>query len=164
MGMIIKTIPFNAVQLSVENNLHIEEWKLIVDHQDHRSASLNEVDFSEIELVTCVDKDELRITGEEKLNRLKKDNFRIRYGASVFMGLLQDLKEKNGDSVLENLYKQNSIDYLDFFGDIVCCSDDYCGVLFFYKGYSMSWDWSCRWILGNWSDKNLSAVSPKIIS
>lgn len=45
------------------------------EDQDTRSLEFTQLDLSQVKLVTCLHEDETRITGEERLRRLKKANF-----------------------------------------------------------------------------------------
>ena len=147
-------------------------WKLLADEQDTRSCSLTEVDFSEVDFLHCLTKEDLRsqkpwITGEEKLARLKKDSGRIRYGATVFMGLLLDYQEhqKKGDvenSVLGQLYRDKGVVYMDFFGDVLESPYGNRSVLYLYRYDDGEWAWLFLWLGLDWSKTYVSAVSPQV--
>jgi hypothetical protein len=55
-----------------------------IDEQDDRALLLNGIDTSEIILETALVDGENLISGEEKINRLKKMDNRIRLGADLF--------------------------------------------------------------------------------
>lgn len=133
-------------------------WKIIPEEQDERSASLQEVDFGQAQFLTCLKGGEKSITGEEKLARLKKGGC-IRHGATVFMGLWQDYQARKKNSVLERLYHEKGITYLDFFGDILQDPDGRRRVLSLSRGADGAWDWLYRWLKRTWCASSLSSSS-----
>lgn len=117
------------------------KWSIIVKEQDPRSAVLAEVDFAKAEFLTCLKKGESSIKGEKKLARLKKSGC-VRFGATVFMGLWKDYQARGENSVLERLYREKGITYLDFFGDVL----QFPGgrrVLCLFRHVAGVWYWSC---------------------
>lgn len=138
-----------------------EGWSLIEEEQDKRSAVLTEVDMSKAEFLTCLKEGESRITGEEKLVRLKQENC-IRYGATVFMGLWQDYQVHKEDSVLERLYQDKNITYMDFFGDVFLSPRGDRSVLYLYRGGAGAWGWRYFWLDGGWDAGYVSVVSPQV--
>ena len=116
--------PFDPVKFIGKN------WSLIPEEHDTRCDALTEVDFGKVQFETCLKEDEtLIIKGEENLTRLKAGRD-IRLGATVFMGLWEDYQKNKENSTLENLYKEKSIAYLDFFGDVLLDPDGYRRVLY----------------------------------
>ena len=138
-----------------------EGWSLIPEEQDKRSTALKEVDMSKVEFVTCLEPGETSITGEEKLERLKKKNC-IRLGATVFAGPWQDYQVNGKDSVLEHLYQEKGITYMDFPGDVLLSpvGDRY--VLYLYRDGDGSWGWDYYWLDDDWHTRGVSVVIPQV--
>ena len=140
-----------------------KSWKIDTDKRDTRSAELMEVDFSKVDFLTCLKKGEPRITGEEKFFRLKRDEKIIRHGSTVFWGLWLDYQVKKWVSVLEHLYQDKGITYLDFFGDILLhSSHGTLSVLYLYRDDNGAWRWNYDWIGHNWDVNRLSVVSQQV--
>ena len=133
------------------------------EERDKASLALTEVDFEKADLLTCLEKGESSITGEEKLIRLRKLN-RPLYGANVFMGLWQDYQQNKAQSVLEKLYQQKGITYIDFFGGILRDPFGYRLVLCLCRFDAGSWDWNCNWLGNAWYDRRFTAVSQQVSS
>ena len=89
MDMKIKTVSFDlnlfVPRLSNENVVFIPV------KQDKNSAGLIEVDFADVEFLSCRKQGEEPMVGEEQFARLKETE-RILFGASVFMGLWKDFQ------------------------------------------------------------------------
>lgn len=150
MGMAVATAPLNPSQFIGK------EWAIIPEERDPRSAALSEVDFSQVLFETCLKENESSIKGEEKLIRLKASK-NIRPGATVFMGLWEDYREHKEDSVLECLFKERGITYLDFFGDVLLDPDGNRCVLSFYRCDDGVWRWLYYWLVHDWSAARPSA-------
>ncbi len=135
------------------------------EERDKASAALTEVDFDKADFLTCLEKGKSSITGEEKLIRLKKLG-RTLYGATVFAGLWQDYQscQNKTESVLEKLYQQKGITYIDFFGDILRHPLGYRYVLCLCRLSDGQWGWGCRWLGSAWSGQDFSAVSQQVSS
>ena len=136
-----------------------EGWSLIEEEQDKRSVALTEVDMSKAEFFTCLKKGESRITGKEKLARLRHEN-RVRYGATVFMGLWQDYQARKENSVLEHLYQEKRISYMDFFGDFFLGPEDGNRRVLCLSRGDGAWRWNCDWLGFGWYVRYVSVVSP----
>jgi len=139
-----------------------EGWQDIVGERDERSAKLTEVDFAKAKFVSCLEKGESSIKGEEKLRRLKETG-NIRLGATVSMGLWQDYQSNGKNSVLERLYQAGTIkDFLDFFGTVLLGPGGYRYVLYLYRRDDGEWHWGVDWLEDGWRVRYLSAVLPQV--
>jgi len=167
-GLKVATAPFDPVAFLGEkwafwkgpkdgNGLEGEE------ERDKTSAALTEVDFGLAEFLTCLEKDEPPIKGEEKHARLKKSG-RTRYGVTVFMGLWLDYLARETESVLEMLFKEKGITYIDFFGDILRDPDGNRCVLYLYRLGDGQWYWDYDWLDYDFDEQNFSAVSQQASS
>ncbi|MEK7080279.1 MAG: hypothetical protein AAB925_00400 [Patescibacteria group bacterium] len=133
------------------------------EERDRASMALTEVDFEKTDFLTCLKEGETSITGEEKLVRLRKLN-RTLYGANVFIGLWQDYQQNKDQGLLEKLYQQKGVMYVDFFGDILRGPrGDRC-VLCLYRGGDGSWDWRCSWLNDVWNGHGFTAVAQQVSS
>lgn len=167
-GLKVATAPFDPVKfigagwafwkgLKDGNGLEGEE------ERDKASISLTEVDFDRADFLTCLEKDESLITGEEKFIRLKKLG-RTLFGANVFAGLLQDYQAQKENSVLERLCRDKGITYIDFFGDVLRDpGGDRC-VLYLCRSGGGRWGWDYRWLGSGWDGRGFSAVSQQVSS
>ena len=143
--------PFDPVKFIGKN------WSLIPEEHDTRCDALTEVDFGKVQFETCLKEDEtLIIKGEEKLTRLKAGRD-IRLGATVFMGLWEDYQKNKENSTLENLYKEKSIAYLDFFGDVLLDPSGDRLVLCLCRDDDGEWAWDYYWLERDWDAHDRSA-------
>ncbi len=149
-GLKITPRPFDPVKFIGE------KWSLIPEEHDVRCDTLTEVDFSKVEFETCLKDGESSIKGEEKLVRLKA-NGNTRLGATVFMGLWEDYQTNKENSVLDRLYKEQGLTYLDFFGDVLLYPHGNRYVLYLYRGDGGQWRWHCYWLGSDWSAHRRSA-------
>lgn len=124
---------------------------------DSRSLDLVEVSIDSILFETCLEKGEQRITGEEKLKRLKAANV-VRLGGNVFLGLWLDFETNKENSILEHLYRTRKITYLDFFGLILRDPRGNRCVLFLYHNGDGGWRWDDGWLDCDWRADDRSAV------
>lgn len=87
---------------------------------DLRSLTFTEIEFAKFLFETCLKEGETSITGEEKIRRLKeeKPNF-IRFGGNVFLGLWEDYQANKENSILEWIYRNFKIRFMDFPGLIL---------------------------------------------
>lgn len=133
-----------------------DDWKIV--ERDEREDSLTEIDWSKVDFATCLKDDEPRITGEEKLKRLKATD-KIRLGGRAFLTLWEDYQEKKEVSVLKQLYNTKGIAYVDFFGLVLQAPHGSRRVLCLYRVGDGSWHWSYGWLAGAWVARCFSAVS-----
>jgi len=169
-GLKIATAPFDPAKFVGENWTF---WKGPKDgnglegeeKRDKASAALTEVDFDKADLLACLEKGESSITGEKKLIRLKKSG-RILFGVNVFAGLWQDYQscQNKAESVLEKLYQQKGITYIDFFGDLLRDPRGGRYVLYLFRRADGRWRWGCRWLGDDWDVQDVSAVSQQVSS
>ncbi len=169
-GLKVVCAPFDPVKF-INNNWSF--WKGSKDgngldgeeERDKASFALTEVDFVKADLLTCLEKGESSITGEEKLIRLRKLG-RPLYGTTQFMGLWQDYQscQDTADSKLEKLYQQKGVTYIDFFGDILRSPGGSRRVLYLYRGGDGLWSWRHGWLGLRWSGHNFSAVAQQVSS
>ncbi len=130
------------------------------EERDKASLTLTEVDFASADLLTCLEKGESSITGEEKIVRLQKLGRTI-YGTTVAMGLWQDYQQnKKAGSVLEKLYQQRGVTYIDFPGDVLRVPGGRRCVLVFSRDDDGSWRWDYVWLAHGWNGPCFSAVGP----
>jgi hypothetical protein len=151
-GLIVRTVPLDPVKFIGQG------WSIIPEEQDARSTALTKVDFAAVGFAHCLETGETRITGEEKLRRLKASGV-VRYGASVFHSLWLDYQAHKEDSVLENLYRLKGITYLDFFGDVLRRPDGVPYILCFHRSGG-EWHWRVDGLAAGWRKRNVSTVSP----
>jgi hypothetical protein len=168
-GLKVATAPFDLAKFIGEG---WSFWKGPKDgnglegepERDKTSAALKEVDFEKADLLTCLEKGESSITGEEKLVRLRKLGHPL-YGTTQFMGLWQDYQQNKSGSVLERLYQQKGVTYVDFFGDILRDPNGVRCVLYLYRSGDGLWDWYYGYWLGSdWGDHNFSLVAQQVSS
>lgn len=169
-GLKIACAPFNPSEFIGANWAF---WKGLKDgnglegeeERDKASLALTEVDFAKADFPTCLEKGESSITGEEKLIRLRKSG-RILYGTTVAMGLWRDYQscQNKAESVLEKLYQQRGITYIDFFGDILRGPLGGRCALCFFRGGDGLWHWDCLWLGRGWVGRLFSAVSQQVSS
>lgn len=155
MGLVVTASPFDPVQFVGKR------WALIPGEHDTRCDVITEIDFSTVLFETCLKEGEKSITGEEKLARLKAGG-NIRLGLTVFAGLWTDYQAHKNNSTLECLYKEQSIAYLDFFGDVLLGLDGGRCVLSLCRDDAGVWDWYCDWLDSDWgvADRSASLASP----
>jgi len=125
-----------------------KDWSLVADEHDARNDTLIEVDFMKVSFETCLKEGEIHIKGEEKLKRMK-ENGKIRLGATVFIGLWKDYQMRKDNSVLEHLYREKRITYMDFFGDVLLDPDGDCHVLYLLRNDG-GWYWYYSWLERGW--------------
>ncbi len=118
--------------------------KVLDGENDKRAEALIEVDFAKVIFDTCLKDGETRITGEEKLKRLKESG-NIRLGAETFLALWNE----DGRKTLEWLHKEKGITYLDFFGSILESSNGGRCVLCLHC-YDGRWGWNYSWLGNDW--------------
>ncbi len=150
-GLMVPVPAFDPVQILGKGH------SLVVADHDVCNDGLTEIDFGRVDLVTCLEGEETSITGEVKLERLKKSGF-IRYGANVGWGLWQDYQARKENSVLETLYRLRKITYLDFPGDVILTPAGDRAVLCLCRGEA-GWRWSLSWLERDWDAADVSAVS-----
>lgn len=125
---------------------------------DLRSGTLPEVELSKIIFETCLQAGENSITGEEKLRQLKKKPEFIRFGGNVFLGLWLDYQANKENSVLEWIYRNFKISYLDFFGLILRGPLGDRRVLVLNRNDDGKWYWYCPWLGTQWVASGPSVV------
>lgn len=128
------------------------------EDRDVREDSLTEIDLASIELDTCLKDGESRITGEEKLRRLKEAG-KIRLGGRAFAAFLLDYQSQKdkSESMLEHLYKTRGVTYLDFMGLILRGPSGGRYVLCLGRDGGGRWRWGYRWLGYDWDVRPLSA-------
>jgi hypothetical protein len=153
--MKIATAPFDPVTLIGL------DWEVIADEHDKRNDGVTEVDFNAVDFPTCLKEDESRVTGEDKLKRLKASG-QILYGANAFMGTWKDYQSRKENSVLETLFRTKGITYLDFFGDVLLSPSGDRFVLYFCRLVDGGWLWRYNWLGNALSAKIRSVVSSQV--
>jgi len=126
------------------------------EDMDQRSLAIKEVDFSQILFETCFKEGENLITGEEKLSRLKQTDH-ILLGGNAFLGLWEDYQANKENSILEWLFRNRKITYLDFF-EILRGPSGRRYVLCLYRHVDGWWHWCYGWLDDDWDAGRRSAV------
>jgi hypothetical protein len=145
---------FQAKPFNVEKFLG-KGWK--VDEQDERSIALAQIELSALQFETCLKEGESSIVGKEKLTRLKESG-KILLGANAFFGLWEDYQTNKENSVLEWLWRNHKISYLDFFGTILRSPSGGRDVFYLYRRGRGEWHWGSHWLDRRWRAGDLSAV------
>lgn len=127
-------------------------WSIIADETDTRSATLTELDITNVQLVTMLRDGEFGIKGEEKLRRLKEANH-VRLGADVLFHLLES-KHLIPESWKEEV--NGEIRFV-FFDGMVLRHLGARYVLYLYW-HDCAWKWDSRWLVLDWHDYYPSAV------
>ena len=133
-------------------------WEFVAKECCLRTHALTEIDWAKVEFVTCLNEGESSITGEEKLKRLKSSGA-IRLGSSAFNSLWLDYQARKAESVLEQLFKEQNLTYIDFFGDVLLYPLGHRLVLCLDRDDGGRWHWSYRWLGHVWDASDRSAVS-----
>jgi hypothetical protein len=167
MNKVLKTLtaPFNPVEFFGKgwsfwrgpedgDGLHGKEAR------DRASLAHLRIDYANVEFITCLGEREISVSGEDKLLRLR-DSGRIIYGATAFMGLLQNYcsSTDKAESILEKLHQLRGLTYVDFFGDILRGPDGWRYALCFRRDSSGHWEPGHIWLYLNYSIQHHSAVS-----
>ncbi|MDO8524727.1 MAG: hypothetical protein Q7R99_03830 [bacterium] len=124
-----------------------EGWEIV--EEDPRSL-LTEVEVSKFLFMTCLREGENRITGEEKLRRLKEMSGFIPFGGNVFRGLWEDYQAKKENSILEFLYKTQEVSFMDFPGTVLRSPDGDRSILYLYRVDDGDWHWYYDWLDSRW--------------
>lgn len=138
------------------------------EERNKASLALATVDFANAEFVICLscrERDEHHdVDGEEKLKRLKELGL-ILYDSTVLMGLWQNYQEcqDKADSVLEKLYQQKDVIYIDFFADILRSPEGIRYVQYLYRRGSGQWRYFCSPLSDNCAGRGLSGGFPTSI-
>ena len=122
------------------------------EEQDNRFLSLSEVDWDKILYETCLNYGESKISGEEKLSRIK-----VAGNISLDAAALLSLWYEEGHKTLKYIQKQKGITYLDAFGTILRDSGGRRYVLYLYW-LDGRWYWNALWLGDYWDDLSPSAV------
>ena len=164
----IITSPFDPAKFI---NVNMTFWKGPKDgkglegkeERDEASLIFREVDFLKTDFLTCLKNNKEIITGETKLERLKKSGC-ILYGVTVAAGLWQNYEScpNKTKSVLEYLHQKIEIIYIDFMGDIFRNSYGERCVLYFYRDGNSQWHRHYYQLGDNWGKRHLSAVSQQV--
>jgi len=146
----------------IDRNMPFDPVKLLstgwtIEEQDERSLALTRVNLANVRLEHMLKKGEGRITGEERLKRLKKTDS-IRLDAVSFQTFWENQslipeswKEKtNGDTT-----------FIFFDGTVLRHPDGYRYVLCLCWGGGR-WLWHCRWLGDVWDARGPSAVLASI--
>ncbi len=112
------------------------------EEQDERSLAITELNLSQVQLVTCLNEGEERIAGEERLERLKENNF-IRLDANVFLTLWQN------QHLIPEVWKKTNTTFIFFEGTILRSPRGGRCVLCLYWGVG-EWFWGYDWLEGDW--------------
>ena len=123
---------------------------------DPRSLVFTQIEIDKFIFETCLRENETPVTGEKKLLRLKAKPDFVRFGGNVFLGLWLDYQDNKENSILECLYRNHKISYLDFFGTILRHPRGDRFVLCLYRRDDGEWYCDCRWLVQDWSACHLS--------
>lgn len=146
------TKPFNSAEFIGKD---WATWKGPIDGDglsgdediDPRSMTLTEV---ELAFETCLLEGEKSITGEEKLRRLKEKPGFIRFGGTVFYALWLDYQANKENSVLEWIYRNFKISFMDFMGQVLRSPRGRRSVLSLYRLDGGGWRWHYSWLGLQW--------------
>ena len=141
-----------------------KDWT--IEEEDPRSVALKEIEVDKFLFETCISEGENRITGEEKLRRLKEKTDFIPFGASIFLALWEDYKANKKKSILEWLFlNKEGVRFMDFFGTVFRSPDGSRLVLYLYRGAGGGWDWYCSWLGYDWNVRypSVGCASPLAI-
>ena len=117
---------------------------------DLRSLAMTEVELAKFLFETCLLAGEKSITGEEKLRRLKEKPEFVRFGGTVFYALWLDYQANKENSVLEWLYRNFKISFMDFMGQILRLPNGDRNVLYLGRDDGGEWDWDYDWLGYQW--------------
>jgi len=129
-------------------------WSIV--EQDERSLALTQIELGKIDFDHMLKKGETRINGEDKLNRLKKDD-RIRLDAKVFQTLWEN------QSLIPASWKEKTngnTTYIFFDGTVLQDPDGDRCVLYLYWSVG-GWLWSYYWLGIKWNEGYPSALLRK---
>lgn len=126
------------------------------EFQDVRALAMTELDAAKMQFAICLKADESSINGEEKLKRLLALGKPL-LSAKQFLALWQDYQKNKERSVLEGLFKEQGIAYLDFFGTILRSPNCSRCVLYLGRRHGQ-WRWNYFWLDSGWSADRASAV------
>jgi hypothetical protein len=118
---------------------------------DPRSMALTEVELAKFVFETCLRAGEKSITGEEKLRRQKEKPDFIRFGGNVFLGMWLDYKAYKENSILEWLYRNLGVTFMDFMGQILRHPNGSRNALYLYRNDDGEWYWDYSWLDRQWS-------------
>ena len=130
-----------------------EGWSILYDETDARSIALTELDPTKIRQVTMLKHNESRITGEERLKRLKASSF-IRLDADIFLMFLKNqhlIPESWKEKVNGNTH------YISFDGTIFQDPSGKRYVLYLYW-LSGRWYWNTYLLDNDFDSYNVSAT------
>lgn len=130
------------------------------EDRDQANDQLSMVDIAKVVVDDCILPGEHMITGEEKLLRLKAVPGRILLDARVAAILWNDYQESGDDSILEWLYCERQVSYVDFFGEILR-SPDKDRQVFCLDRDSRGWELYKFPIKDDWQARNGSACLDK---
>jgi hypothetical protein len=122
---------------------------------DLRSLNLIEIELAKFLFETCLKAGEKSITGEEKLRRLKEKPEFIRFGSNEFYALWLDYQANKESSILEWLYRNFGVTFMDFMGQILRDPRGRRDVLCFRRGNGR-WIWDYPRLDLQWSARNPS--------
>jgi hypothetical protein len=130
----------------------MQDRNLKIEEQDERSVMLENIDVSDIRLISTLS-DETIISGEEHLKRLKKHQH-VRLDAKVF----QTMWENQDVIPVQWRMSNNSPNHI-FFDGTVLKNKHGRYVICLYWDKDERWRWTyCRLDLGGWNANDLSAV------
>ena len=112
------------------------------EDQDPRSLGLTEIDFSKVGFGHFLKEGETRITGEEKLDRMKADP-RIRLDAGVGQALL----DEKGQVTLRFLYDTHGISWMEFATALRSSGGRRYFLCLYRRRGGGSWCWGCGWLV-----------------
>ena len=150
-----KIIPIDRAQPFDPVELLGQGWT--IDEQDEDSLALTQVNLAKVRLEHMLKKGEDRITGEEKLKRLKETNY-IRLDAKVFQTLWEN------KTLIPEVWKQKTngnTTYIFFDGTILRSPDGFRYVLYLCWSGGQ-WSWGCGWLDDGWDAGFPSAVLASI--
>jgi hypothetical protein len=143
---ILARVPFDPVKFIGKN------WSILEQVGKRSGGNLN---VGQIIRKDYLKFDELFISGEERLKRIKATPDDIQLDAEDFLALWQE----KGQKTLRWLYETQGITWLSFWGTILQNPGGSRDVLCLYQDDDGSWSWHYGWVNdGNWDASDSSGV------
>ena len=128
-------------------------WRVSANDTDRSSIDLSEIDLAKVQLVTMLKDEEVSISGEEKLRRLKTSGY-IRLDADIFITLWEN------QHLIPDAWKdkvKGDTKFIFFEGTVLKGLDGNRFVLYMYW-LDGAWSYGVSWLDDDWDYDDLSAV------
>jgi hypothetical protein len=164
------TKPFNPVEFLGKD---WATWRGSIDGNglsgeediDSRTLAITEVELAKFVFETCLKAGEKSVSGEEKLRRLKEKPEFIRFGGSIFHALWLDYQTYKENSILEWLYRNLGVTFMDFMGQVLRFPNGDRYVLYLDRNDDGKWRWRYGWLGSQWlaSYPSVGCASPPLV-